>query len=134
MKLLKPIGKGLGVLVVLLLLVELVMRLLVPSAQYVQAGKLQLYANMQQEVSIANATHELPAKMRYSTNAQGFRGSRDLPPDSVFPIYCIGGSSTYCPYLGDDAAWPEVLHRRLAMSFGNIEVVNAGFEGLLASA
>lgn len=129
MKLVKRIGKGLAGLLVLLLLVEVALRIWPPYAPFIHLDGMTLYANMEREVSIINPGNALPAKVRYGMNAQGFRGTRNWPEATVFPIYCVGNSSAYCPLLSDDATWPATLHRRLAMSFDNVEVLNASIDG-----
>lgn len=70
-------------------------------------------------------------------NSSGFRNTREFdrqPPDSVFRILCLGGSTTYGHGVKDpNDAWPtilqELLNKRLlgdGIATKTIEVLNGG--------
>ena len=67
-------------------------------------------------------------------NSFGFRGAEIQleKPDSLFRIVCLGGSTTYSAYIGDDnKAYPFLVEQKLKLQYDykNIEVINAGVPG-----
>jgi len=68
---------------------------------------------------------------RFSTNNAGLRGdhlTRPKPPDEYRTI-ALGGSTTRCTYVDDDAVWTAVLQRRLRIPGRRVKVYNAGVDG-----
>ncbi len=70
-----------------------------------------------------------------SIGRQGFRGAREVsetPPDSVFRIIAVGGSTTFDGNTsGDSGAWPARLEQILdsISTTRRVEVLNAGVPG-----
>ena len=67
---------------------------------------------------------------RFTTSREGLRAA---PWDGgAYKILCVGGSTTICTYLDDEAAWPAVLGKRLTERGGGRRywVGNAGKSGL----
>ncbi len=67
---------------------------------------------------------------RFTTNREGIRAA---PWDGgAYKILCVGGSTTICTYLDDEAAWPAVLGKRLSEVAGGRRywVGNVGKAGL----
>jgi lysophospholipase L1-like esterase len=67
-------------------------------------------------------------------NSRGFRGREfALPkPPGVFRVAVLGGSTTYCEFIGDDeAAFPAQTQKTLQTDYGRseVEVLNAGVPG-----
>src|SRR6202008_4370115 len=67
-------------------------------------------------------------------DSRGFRGGEIAVPKSsdVFRIAVLGGSTTYCEFIGDDdSAFPARTQHYLRTKHGkaNVEVVNAGGPG-----
>lgn len=67
-------------------------------------------------------------------NSLGFRGAEIQldKPDSLYRIVCLGGSTTYSAYIGDDnKAYPYLMEQKLKQQYDykNIEVINAGVPG-----
>jgi lysophospholipase L1-like esterase len=75
------------------------------------------------------APPEDPSLVR-TTNRLGFRGGQvDVPkPAGRYRVICLGGSTTYCESISDDAAYPHQLEQalRAARPGKDIEVVNGG--------
>lgn len=72
-----------------------------------------------------------PGAVQFSTNNVGFRGdSLATPkPSNEFRVFVVGGSTTECFYLDDQATMPADLERRLqrvAPSGRVVRVYNAG--------
>lgn len=70
----------------------------------------------------------------YTTNARGVRGP-ELPAtrEEAKRILCLGGSTTECVYLDDDATWPALLGRAVSASGTKVWVGNAGISGFTSA-
>lgn len=69
-------------------------------------------------------------------NRWGFRGGDldPIKPEGVKRIFCVGGSSTFDPYVSDAESWPALLGKKLnAKLADSIECVNAGRYGFTTS-
>ena len=72
----------------------------------------------------------------FSINEWGFRSPAYDPvkPEGVNRIFCLGGSSTFDPYVGDDGTWSQMLGRKLSHEVGDsVECINAGRYGYTTS-
>jgi len=67
---------------------------------------------------------------RHTKNSLGFRGP-DPPKDFSrrLTVLTIGGSTTECLFLSDGKTWTDAMARRLAQSFPDVWVNNAGLDG-----
>ncbi len=79
------------------------------------------------------ASNNLVQDITVSTNNLGFRGE-PLNEQKTKRIFCIGGSTTECPYLGDGEDWPNQLSKSLKTKDSNIWLNNAGLQGLNSDA
>jgi lysophospholipase L1-like esterase len=66
----------------------------------------------------------------HTKNSLGFRGP-DPPKDfsKRLTVLTIGGSTTECLFLSDGRTWTDQMARRLAPSFPDLWVNNAGLDG-----
>lgn len=73
---------------------------------------------------------------RFSLNEFGFRAPNYDPikPEGVKRIFCVGGSSTFDPYVSDEQTWCHLLGRKLSEATGDsVESINAGRYGYTTS-
>lgn len=70
-------------------------------------------------------------------NSLGYRGAEfaRTRPVGTIRIVCIGGSTTFCGEVDDDATWPHQLGELLRPQFPGliVEVINAGVPGYNAA-
>lgn len=67
-----------------------------------------------------------------SIDRWGFRsdGFDPIKPKGVKRIFCLGGSSTFDPYVGDDDTWSALLEKNLNVVLSDsVECINAGRYG-----
>lgn len=116
---------GLGIALVL---AEIVLHIYNPFKSRVRGNEIVLPANVKYEfkdVKIAG----LDAHIVHQKNSMGFRGP-ELPKDpKTVRIFCVGGSTTECFYLGDGKDWPALLMKKLNSAGINAWVNNAGLDG-----
>jgi lysophospholipase L1-like esterase len=111
------------------LLLELLLQIHNPFLARIKGDRIVLLTNTHQR--IRNYTiPSLDREITMTRNSIGFRGA-DPPADfaKYLTIFAIGGSSTQCFYLSDDATWPARLGDRLARSFRSVWINNAGLDG-----
>lgn len=123
----KPIRRAVGIFL-LLVFVEMLMRVAYPGSAVVEVGHVRLQADTQVPVWITNEPTPLVPEFSYSLNELGFR-SAPQPSGAMLPVYIVGNEFAFCPLLEDSLAWPNILQRRLNMSFTNVWVVNACIPG-----
>jgi len=77
-----------------------------------------------------DAATKLDPVTHHTKNSLGFRGPE--PPKDFshrLTILTIGGSTTECLFLSDGKTWTDEMARRLAQSFPDVWVNNAGLDG-----
>lgn len=74
--------------------------------------------------------NKLDPVTHHTKNSLGFRGP-DPPSDFArrLTVLTIGGSTTECLFLSDGKTWTDAMARRLAQSFPDVWVNNAGLDG-----
>jgi lysophospholipase L1-like esterase len=77
-------------------------------------------------------TYNSASPTRLHVNRWGFRGPEYDPvkPRGTVRVFCLGGSSTFDPFLSDEATWPARLGVRLQERLGRpVESINGGRYG-----
>src|SRR3989344_3570087 len=67
--------------------------------------------------------------VKFTVNSLGFRGPEFTPKKDdpkTTRIFCSGGSTTACVFVGDAETWPAALERELKARGQSAEVINAG--------
>jgi lysophospholipase L1-like esterase len=119
----------LGGLGLALALAELVLRIANPLGSRLMGDRIVLQRNYRQTIS-NEKNPRLDPLIRFSRNSLGFRGPE--PPadfERRLTILVLGGSTTECWFLSDGRDWPAAMARRLAETFPEAWVNNAGMEG-----
>jgi lysophospholipase L1-like esterase len=120
------------VLVQLLLifaLAELLLHIYNPLPYGVRGNRIILPVDQRWEFHNEVAS-KLDPVTQHTKNSLGFRGP-EPPRDfaSRLTILTIGGSTTECLFLTDGKTWTDEMARRLAETFPNVWVNNAGLDG-----
>ncbi|OGN10529.1 MAG: hypothetical protein A3J46_00725 [Candidatus Yanofskybacteria bacterium RIFCSPHIGHO2_02_FULL_41_11] len=116
-----------GSLIVCFIILELVLRMLVPVSVF-HPG-LDLRPN--QKLVFDNLSlYGVSKTVRYSTNKWGMRGD-PIPQDwdKKKSIIMVGGSTTRDAYISDESTWAYLLQGRLKQLNGEVIVQNAGLDG-----
>jgi len=111
-----------------LLLLELGLRVYNPFHFRVKGNKIVLTAN---RVELYHGSSPKFEKLITVTrNSLGFRGP-DPPEnrDATLSVIAVGGSTTECRSMSDQAMWTAALGRNLAERFHPVWVDNAGLNG-----
>jgi lysophospholipase L1-like esterase len=115
--------------VVVLVLGEVGLRLYNPLPFRVRGERIVLPVHQKYSFSHEQTT-KLDPITSHTKNAVGFRGP-DPPRDFSrrLTLVTIGGSTTECLFLSDGKTWTDVLARRLARTWPDAWVNNAGLDG-----
>jgi len=110
-------------------LFEIALRLYNPLPFRVRGERITLPVHQKYRFSHEQTT-KLEPITTHTKNALGFRGP-DPPRDFArrLTLVTIGGSTTECLFLSDGKTWTDVLARRLARSWPDSWVNNAGLDG-----
>jgi lysophospholipase L1-like esterase len=115
--------------VVVLVLVEMGLRIYNPLPFRVRGERIVLPVHRKYSFSHEQTT-KLDPITSHTKNVLGFRGP-DPPRDFSrrLTLVTIGGSTTECLFLSDGKTWTDVLARRLARTWPDAWVNNAGLDG-----
>jgi lysophospholipase L1-like esterase len=115
--------------VIAVVLVEAGLRLYNPLPFRVRGDRIVLPVHRKYSFSHEQTT-KLEPITSHTKNALGFRGP-DPPRDFSrrLTLVTIGGSTTECLFLSDGKTWTDVLARRLARTWPDVWVNNAGLDG-----
>jgi hypothetical protein len=115
--------------VAVLALVEVGLRFYNPLPFRVRGERIVLPVHRKYSFSHEQTT-KLEPITSHTKNALGFRGP-DPPRDFSrrLTLVTIGGSTTECLFLSDGKTWTDVLARRLAVTWPDAWVNNAGLDG-----
>ena len=115
--------------VAVLVLVEVGLRFYNPLPFRVRGERIVLPVHRKYSFSHEQTT-KLEPITSHTKNALGFRGP-DPPRDFSrrLTLVTIGGSTTECLFLSDGKTWTDVLARRLAVTWPDAWVNNAGLDG-----
>ena len=119
------LGIGLGIA---LLLVEIVLRVYNPFQSRLRGGDIVLPANMKYEFKQVNIPG-LAQHIVHHKNSMGFRGPELDSAVEGTRIFCVGGSTTECFYLGDGEDWPAIVMQMMQQSGKSVWINNAGLDG-----
>jgi lysophospholipase L1-like esterase len=110
-------------------LLEIALRLYNPFPFRVRGERIVLPVHRKYHFSHEQTT-KLDPITTHTKNALGFRGP-DPPRDFArrLTLVTIGGSTTECLFLSDGKTWTDVLARRLAGSWPDAWLNNAGLDG-----
>lgn len=111
-------------------LCEIVLRIYNPFQSRVRGNEIILKSNYSKKIVIDPPILGLENKVKYSTNALGFRG--EAPPkdwSSRITLITVGGSTTECSLLSDDSTWTAKLYQKLKKDIPSVWVNNAGLDG-----
>ncbi len=81
-------------------------------------------------------TYDSKNPRTFSINRWGFRSPDYNPekPKGTYRIFCLGGSSTFDPYVSDEDSWTALLGKKLSSETKNkTECINAGRYGYATS-
>ncbi len=73
---------------------------------------------------------------KFTFNKWGFRSAnyKAIKPKNVKRIFCLGGSSTFDPYVSDEQSWTYLLGKNLSKNINHkVESINAGRFGYTTS-
>ena len=73
---------------------------------------------------------------KFTINKWGFRSPNYNPikPKNISRIFCLGGSSTFDPYVSDEQSWTNLLGEKLSKKLNHkVESINAGRFGYTTS-
>ena len=116
-------------LVAALVLLEILLRIHNPFFSRIRGEHIVLTVN--RTIHFKNNTiRGLEPDITFTRNSIGLRGPdppRDF--DKHLTLVTIGGSTTLCMWITDEKTWPALLGRRLARSFRDLWLDNAGMEG-----
>jgi lysophospholipase L1-like esterase len=115
--------------VIALVLIEAGLRLYNPLPFRVRGERIVLPVHRKYHFSHEQTT-KLEPITSHTKNGLGFRGP-DPPRDFArrLTVVTIGGSTTECLFLSDGKTWTDVLARRLASTWPDVWVNNAGLDG-----
>jgi lysophospholipase L1-like esterase len=116
-------------LLLVLILGELLLHIYNPLPFRVRGNRIVLPVH--QRYTFRNeVASKLDPVTHHTKNSLGFRGP-DPPKDfsKHLTVLTIGGSTTECLFLTDGKTWTDQLARRLAPSFPDLWVNNAGLDG-----
>ncbi len=108
---------------------EVFLRVVNPLGARLMGDQIVLQRNYRQTIT-NEKNPRLDPVIVFSRNSLGFRGPE--PPADIasrLSIVVLGGSTTECWYLSDGRDWPAAMARRLAQTFPEAWVNNAGMEG-----
>lgn len=119
---------GIGLIAAILVL-ELLLHFFNPFQARIKGNRIVLLTNKQYHIK-NDIIPTLDPVIDQRRNSLGFRGP-DPPPDlgSKLSLISIGGSTTQCFFLSDDKTWTARLGDRLAKTFRDVWVNNAGLDG-----
>jgi lysophospholipase L1-like esterase len=126
LKLLTRIALALGGLCAGLVVIECLLRVLVPANPF--SPRFPLYPNTRTIFQVGYAG--VSPRAVVTTNRWGLRGEN--PParwDETYTLLTIGGSTTRCTYLDDEKTWPHLLQQNLRKRQPRVWVGNAGIDG-----
>jgi hypothetical protein len=111
-----------------LLLLEVGLRVYNPFHFRVKAGRIVLTAHRVE--LYRGSSPKFEKLITVTRNSLGFRGP-DPPKDlrGVLSMIAVGGSTTECRFVSDQAMWTTVLSRQLSERFRAVWVDNAGLNG-----
>jgi len=115
--------------VIVAILFEVALRIYNPSPFRIRGERIVLPVHQKYHFS-----HDLTTKLDpitiHTKNSLGFRGP-DPPRDFSrrLTLVTIGGSTTECLFLSDGRTWTDGLARRLARTWPDVWVNNAGLDG-----
>ena len=114
---------------VVLVLLEVGLRVYNPLPFRVRGERIVLPVHRKYQF-IHEQTTKLEPITWHTKNALGFRGP-DPPRDFSrrLTLVTIGGSTTECLFISDGKTWTDVLARRLARTWPDAWVNNAGLDG-----
>jgi lysophospholipase L1-like esterase len=114
---------------VVLVLLEVGLRMYNPFPFRVRGERIVLPVHRKYHFSHEQTT-KLDPITSHTKNSLGFRGP-DPPRDFSrrLTLVTIGGSTTECLFLSDGKTWTDVLSRRLARTWPDVWVNNAGLDG-----
>jgi lysophospholipase L1-like esterase len=115
--------------VVAVALLEIALRIYNPLPFRIRGERIVLPIHQKYHFSHEQTT-KLEPITTHTKNSLGFRGP-DPPRDFSrrLTLVTIGGSTTECLFLSDGKTWTDVLARRLARSWPDAWVNNAGLDG-----
>ena len=93
------------------------------------------YSNFDLEPSVS-VVYDAHRPRRITINRWGFRGDDYDPvkPSGHLRVFCLGGSSTFDPFVSDAETWCHLLGVKLSLRLGRpVEAVNAGRYGYTTS-
>ena len=108
---------------------EVTLRVHNPFETRVIGDKIVLPANRTYEYK-NDLSEKLDRKITHTKNSLGFRG--DEPPvdfNFALTVVTVGGSTTESIYISDGETWSDTLSLRLAESFHDTWLNNAGLDG-----
>ena len=108
---------------------EVTLRVHNPFETRVIGDKIVLPANRTYEYK-NDLSEKLDRKITHIKNSLGFRG--DEPPvdfNFALTVVTVGGSTTESIYISDGETWSDTLSLRLAESFRDTWLNNAGLDG-----
>jgi len=119
----------LGQFLLILIVFEALLHIYNPLPFRVRGNRIILPVH-QHYVFTIDGTTKLDHVVHHTKNSLGFRGPE--PPrdfSSRLTVLTIGGSTTECLFLSDGKTWTDEMARRLAQTFPDIWVNNAGLDG-----
>lgn len=81
-------------------------------------------------------TYDSKNPRKFSINRWGFRSPdyNPIKPKETLRIFCLGGSSTFDPYVSDEETWSSLVGKKLnSETKRKIECINAGRYGYATS-
>lgn len=116
---------------VLSVLLEIVLRIHNPFPSTIKGDKIVLRANYKTVYTNKN-NQGIRKEVVVSGNSLGFRGSE---PDNKkkIKIFTVGGSTTYCKNVPDNATWSYLLAQKLTDRHESVWLNNAGLPGYSTS-
>jgi len=118
-----------GQLLLVLVALELLLHVYNPLPFRVRGDRIVLPVHQRYEFK-NDVASKLDPVVHHTKNSLGFRGPE--PPNdfaSRLTILTIGGSTTECLFLSDGRTWTDEMARRVAATFPDVWVNNAGLDG-----
>ena len=118
-----------GQLLLVLVALELLLHIYNPLPFRVRGDRIVLPVHQRYEFH-NDVASKLDPVVHHTKNSLGFRGP-EPPKDfaSRLTILTIGGSTTECLFLSDGRTWTDEMARRVAATFPDVWVNNAGLDG-----